>query len=118
MIADLEGANQQAGYRPVELTSRLALKVAVSPLQRIRWNALIAPLTERHNASMAVAAVLIEMANWGKCDPSIATIARLTGLSTAQVSRGTRRLEVAGLVQRTQRYNSSTVYLLVFPKAP
>ena len=108
--------SSETPYRPIELTSRLALKVAKSPLQRLRWLRCIAmsrlTVTESH-----VAIILAEMAGNGKSWPSLKTLGKEMGKARATVARATATLEALGYLQKTSRFNSSTVYLLTFPTA-
>lgn len=100
---------------PVEVTSRIEVKVASSPLQRLRWLAIVGPLTNGRAAPVLVAAILAEMAGKGRCWPSLETLAERSMLSRAQVARGTKALEDAKLIRRERRWNASTMYLLIFP---
>ena len=108
-------ASSDAPYRPVELTSRLALKVADTPLQRLRWLRLISILLPKPHIIAKVGIILAEKAGKGRCWPSLATMAKEIGCTAREVSRATKALETTGLLQRTQRFNSSTVYLLTYP---
>ncbi len=107
--------SSETPYQPVELTSRIALKVAISPLQRLRWMRVAIMLIGHHTVPLMVAVILAEKAGGGKSWPSLQTLAKEIGKSRPTVGRATLRLEALGLLQRTQRFNNSTVYLLTFP---
>ena len=105
----------EASYQPVELTSRIALKVAISPLQRHRWARVAGLLAGNHGVTLRVVTILAEMAGGGKSWPSLQTLAKEIGVSRRTVGNATKRLEGLALLQRTQRFNNSTIYLLTFP---
>lgn len=108
-------ADETPADLPVEVTSQIEVKVASSPLQRLRWMSVVGPLTGNRKECILVAAILAEMAGKGRCWPSLDTLAKRTLLKRAHVARGTKGLEDAGLVRRERRWNTSTVYLLTFP---
>ena len=90
--------------------------IAKTTIDRLKWGCLIAALTERHAAALAVGWVLAKMANNGYCWPGQKHIAKDSGYSRRSVQEGLDTLVKCGLVIKQKRFHDSCGYWLVFPK--